>query len=493
MELAEITPGLALSPLNGRYQAQTLPLVEYLSEAALNRERMVVEVEWMIHLANGSHDADADSRIPGVSPLTAEEIAYLHAIPEDFGAEGIEELAEIEAVTHHDVKAVEYYIDRRLDAAAQSLGESSQLPRLKPLVHFSCTSEDINNLSYALCLKQAVEKVWRPRIQELLDKLDSASQKFASTPLLSLTHGQPATPTTLGKELAVYVYRLNRQLAKVDGQEYLGKINGATGTFGAHSVALPQVDWISVSRSFVEDRLHLTWNPLTTQIESHDWQAELYSTMSHINHILHNLAVDIWMYISRGVFAQVPVKGATGSSTMPHKVNPIRFENAEANLELSCALFDSLSATLVETRWQRDLTDSTAQRNIGTAFGYNLLALYNLTGGLDSIHPDESTMEAELESNWEVLGEPIQTAMRAAALEGREGMGNPYERVKELMRGKRINQADVESFIATLNFDPETSQRLAALTPRTYVGLAADLVAFREVRGKESQSTKAGQ
>lgn len=297
-------------------------------------------------------------------------------------------------------------------------------------------------------------------------------------PLLSLTHGQPATPTTLGKELAVYVYRLRRQIAHVRTQQYLGKINGATGTFGAHLAAVDGVDWVEVSRVFVEDRMGLTWNPLTTQIESHDWQAELYGTISHANRIMHNLCVDTWMYISRGVFAQVPVKGATGSSTMPHKVNPIRFENAEANLEISCSLLDTLAATLVESRWQRDLTDSTTQRNIGSALGYSVLALNNLLGGLKSIHPNTQVMERELDENWEVLGEPIQTAMRASELAGRPGMERPYEKVKELMRGHQIAQEDVERFIDSLDFDSETAARLKTLTPATYVGVAAQLVDF---------------
>ncbi|MGO1346109.1 MAG: lyase family protein, partial [Bifidobacterium psychraerophilum] len=307
MKITDISPAIALSPLDGRYHSQTAPLVEYLSEAALNRERMRVEVEWMILLANGfngtgDEDAPRTPIINGVKAFTQAEIDYLRAIPEDFGAEGIAELAEIEATTRHDVKAVEYYIDRRLDSAAEELGEQSELPRLKPLVHFACTSEDINNLSYARCIKNAVEQVWTPGVQTIVDLLDSKAEQYRDLAMLSLTHGQPATPTTLGKELAVYVFRLNRQLRKVTGQEYLGKINGATGTFGAHIAAYPDVDWVAVSREFVSKRMGLTWNPLTTQIESHDWQAELYSTIGHVNRILHNLAVDVWMYISRGVF-----------------------------------------------------------------------------------------------------------------------------------------------------------------------------------------------
>ncbi|PWG59826.1 adenylosuccinate lyase [Bifidobacterium catulorum] len=475
MKLTDISPAIALSPLDGRYHRQTAELTEYMSEPALNRERLHVEVEWMILLANGMGDGPI---VGGVTPFTDAEIAYLRAIPEDFGAEGIARMAEHEAVTHHDVKAVEYYIDDQLDKAPETLGPDTQLPHIKQLVHFACTSEDINNLSYALCIKQAVENVWTPAAESIVDHLADKAERFRDKPMLSLTHGQPATPTTLGKELAVYVYRLRRQMRKIAAQEYLGKINGATGTFGAHLAAYPDVDWVAVSREFVTNRMGLTWNPLTTQIESHDWQAELYSTISHVNRILHNLCVDVWMYISRGVFAQVPVKGATGSSTMPHKVNPIRFENAEANFEISCSLLETLAATLVESRWQRDLTDSTTQRNVGVGLGYSLLALNNLLGGLNSIHPNDAVIERELDENWEVLGEPIQTAMRAAALEGREGMDKPYEKVKELMRGHSISKDDVENFIATLDFDEETAKRLSSLTPSTYTGIADRLVDF---------------
>ena len=430
MKLTDITPAIALTPLDGRYHKQTAPLVEYLSEPALNRERMRVEVEWMILLANGFDGNGNQPIVEGVEPFTDAEIAFLRTIPEDFGAEGIKQHAAHEAVTHHDVKAVEYYIDDQLDKAPAELTHINDA--LKTLVHFACTSEDINNLSTARCVKNAMEQVWTPAFKEIIDHLAAKAEEYKDKALLSLTHGQPATPTTLGKELAVYVYRLNRQ----------------------------------------------TWNPLTTQIESHDWQAELYSTVSHANRIMHNLCVDVWMYISRGVFAQVPVKGATGSSTMPHKVNPIRFENAEANFELSCSLLDTLSATLVESRWQRDLTDSTTQRNIGSALGYSQLALYNLMGGLKSIHPNDIVIERELDSNWEVLGEPIQTAMRACELKGLPGMDKPYEKVKELMRGHEISKEAVERFIDQQSFDPATAARLKALTPATYTGVAGALVDF---------------
>ncbi|MDF7664907.1 adenylosuccinate lyase [Bifidobacterium sp. ESL0745] len=478
MHLTQISPAIALTSLDGRYHKQTAPLVEYLSEPALNRERITVEIEWMILLANGFDGNGNKPVLEGVKPLTAGEIDYLRAIPENFGAEGIARHAAYEAKTHHDVKAVEYYIDDELDRALSVLGEDTQLANLKTLVHFACTSEDINNLANARCIKKAVTLVWLPKARKLTDFLADKAEEFKDLPMLALTHGQPATPTTLGKELAVFVHRLNRQLKHVEDQEYLGKLNGATGTFGAHIVACPDADWLAISREFVTNRMGLTWNPLTTQIESHDWQAELYGTISHTNRILHNLAVDIWMYISRGVFAQVPVKGATGSSTMPHKVNPIRFENAEANLELSCSFLDTLSSTLVESRWQRDLTDSTTQRNIGAALGYSLLALDNLLGGLESIHPNFKVIATELDQNWEVLGEPIQTAMRAQEFAGRQGMERPYEKVKEMMRGKSISKADIETFIDSSDFDDATAARLKALTPQTYTGLASILVGF---------------
>jgi adenylosuccinate lyase len=478
MQLTQISPAIPLTSLDGRYHEQTAPLVEYLSEPALNRERITVETEWMILLSNGFEGNDNKPVLSGLQPLTNAEVDYLRAIANNFNAEGIARHAAYEAKTHHDVKAVEYYIDDELDRAAEVFGSDTQLPGLKTLVHFACTSEDINNLANARCVKKAVTSVWLPKAQELIDSLTSKAKEYRGLPMLAMTHGQPATPTTLGKELQVFAHRLTRQLRHVHDQEYLGKFNGATGTFGAHVVAYPDVDWFEISREFVTERMGLTWNPLTTQIESHDWQAELYNSISHFNRILHNLAVDAGMYISRGIFTQVPVKGATGSSTMPHKVNPIRFENAEANLELSCSLLDTLSNTLIESRWQRDLTDSTTQRNVGAALGYAVLALDNLSGGLQSIHPNFVAMTRELDNNWEVLGEPIQTAMRAQEFAGRKGMEQPYEKVKKLMRGKTISRDDVESFIDSLDFDDETAARLKALTPETYTGLASQLVDF---------------
>ena len=301
------------------------------------------------------------------------------------------------------------------------------------------------------------------------------AEQSAAVPMLSRTHGQPATPTTLGKELAVFAHRLNRQLDRIRQQQYLGKINGATGTYAAHLSAAPDADWQQIARTFVE-HLGLTWNRLTTQIESHDWQAELYADMARFNRILHGFCVDVWSYISIGYFKQIPVAGATGSSTMPHKVNPIRFENAEANLELSNALLDSLAATLVESRWQRDLTDSTSQRNIGVGIGHSLLALSNVSKGLTQLDVAEDVLAHDLDTNWEVLGEAVQTVMRAQAIAGVEGMEDPYERLKDLTRGQRVDGERMREFVQGLGLAPEAEARLLELTPATYTGLAQQLV-----------------
>ncbi|PZR53570.1 adenylosuccinate lyase [Xylanimonas oleitrophica] len=469
---------MALGPLDGRYRAAVAPLVDHLSEAALNRARIHVEVEWLVMLCNGTVGAGSVPApvVPGAPRLTDAEIAYLRQIPATFGAEEIAELAAIEKETVHDVKAVEYFIKRRLaaDVAGAALGTTS-LPAASELVHFACTSEDINNLSYALMVAGAVRDVWLPAATALADQVADMAREHAAVPMLSRTHGQPATPTTLGKELAVLAHRLRRQLHRVEGAEYLGKLNGATGTYGAHTVAVPGVDWPAVSRAFVEG-LGLTWNPLTTQIESHDWQAEVYADVARFNRILHNLATDVWTYISMGFFTQIPVAGATGSSTMPHKVNPIRFENAEANLEISCSLLDTLSATLVTSRLQRDLTDSTTQRNIGPAFGHSLLAIDNVRRGLKALHANAELMAQDLDENWEVLGEPVQSAMRAASVAGVPGMENPYERLKDLTRGRRVDAGRMREFVATLGLPDDVAQRLQALTPASYTGLAERLV-----------------
>ncbi|MCL2804300.1 MAG: adenylosuccinate lyase, partial [Micrococcales bacterium] len=359
--------------------------------------------------------------------------------------------------------------------APEALGEPTCLSGLEAVIHFGLTSEDVNSLSYGLMVKGAVSQVWLPAATALVDQLTELAKAQAGQPMLSRTHGQPATPTTLGKELAVMARRLRRQLERIGGDQYLGKLDGATGTYGACQVAVPGTDWPAVSQSFVE-HLGLTWNPLTTQIESHDWQAELYADVARFGRVAHNLATDMWTYISYGYFVQVRGQGTVGSSTMPHKVNPIRFENAEANLEISAALFDTLAATLTTSRLQRDLTDSTTQRNIGVAFGHSLLAIDNLRRGLAGLAVDPAAMLADLEANPEVLAEPIQSVMRAAGLAGTPGMADPYERLKELTRGQRVSLEQIHQFVATLGLPDDAVARLEGLTPQTYTGLAAELV-----------------
>lgn len=473
VDLSSLTPPIALGPLDGRYRSVTAPLTNYLSEAALNRARLQVEVEWLIHLTEGHV-------LPGAPVLSAAEKAYLRDVVASFGADEIAELAKIEAVTRHDVKAVEYLLKRRLDAAPAALGEDTVLPTVHEIVHIFCTSEDINNLSYALTIRDAVQDVWLPAARGLVEDLTALAHDNADAAMLSRTHGQAATPTTLGKEMAVLAWRLSRQVRRVEATEYLGKINGATGTYGAHVVSVPGADWEAVSRSFVEG-LGLTWNPLTTQIESHDWQAELYSDVARFNRIAHNLATDVWTYISLGYFHQrLSAQGSTGSSTMPHKVNPIRFENGEANLEISCSLLDTLAATLVTSRLQRDLTDSTTQRNIGVAFGHSLLALDNIRRGMAGLDVDRSRLAEDLDATWEVLGEPVQQAMRAASVAGATGMADPYERLKELTRGKKVTPEAMREFIAGLGMPADVEARLLALTPASYTGLAEQLVSHLE-------------
>ena len=466
--LADASPSIVLGALDGRYRGAVAPLVDHLSEAALNRERVRVEVEWLIHLTD-------NHVVAKVRSLSANEQAGLRAIALGFGADDVAELAEIERETVHDVKAIEYYLKRRLPTITDN--PAPGLAGIAELIHFACTSEDINNLSYARMIKGAVEQVWLPRATALVEAVAVMARDLRDVPMLAHTHGQPATPTTMGKELAVLALRLRRQLARVGRAEYLGKLNGATGTYGAHVAAVPDADWPAISKSFVES-LGLQWNPLTTQIESHDWQAELYSDIARFNRILHNLCTDVWTYISMGYFAQVRGQGTVGSSTMPHKVNPIRFENAEANLEVSNALFDVLASTLVQSRMQRDLTDSSMQRNIGTAFGHSLVAIDNVGRGMAGLDAVPAAMAADLEVNWEVLGEPIQSAMRALGAQGTPGMENPYERLKALTRGRRINGDDLREFVAGLGLSPEVEKRFMELTPQTYVGLAPQLVDY---------------
>ena len=454
-------PEQPLSPLDGRYRAAVAGLGQHLSEAGLNRARVRVEVEWLIFLT--------DHELFGSHRIDAEQARALRAFAAEFGQRELDELATLEATTRHDVKAVEYLVRGKL--AELGLNEIAEL------THFACTSEDINNVSYALVIGSAVRDEWLPRYRSVIAALREWSLLTRDDVMLSHTHGQPATPTTVGKEFAVFVHRLQRIERQIEATEYLAKFSGATGTFAAHVAADAAQDWPALSRDFVAS-LGLTWNPLTTQIESHDWQAELYARVSHANRILHNLCTDVWSYISMGYFRQIPQAGATGSSTMPHKVNPIRFENAEANLELSSALLDSLAQTLVTSRLQRDLTDSTTQRNVGVALGHSLVALDNIVRGLREIDLDRPALAAALDSNWEILGEAIQTVVRAEITAGRSSITDPYALLKELTRGRRIGRPELVAFIDGLDIGAEAKARLRELTPAGYSGLAGQLVDY---------------
>ncbi|MCC4247823.1 adenylosuccinate lyase [Microbacterium testaceum] len=452
-------PPQPLSPLDGRYFATVSEIGDYLSEAGLNRARVEVEVEWLLALT--------DRSLFGTSPVSDADRARLRALYEEFGADEIAWLKEKEAVTRHDVKAVEYLVRDRLD----SLG----LTALAELTHFACTSEDINSTAYALTVQRAVQRVWLPKLRSVTAALAALAVQHRDAAMLSRTHGQPATPTTMGKEIGVFAWRLERVIRQLDAGEYLAKFSGATGTWSAHVAAEPDVDWPALTRDFIES-LGLGFNPVTTQIESHDWQVELYDRARHAGGILHNLATDIWTYISLGYFTQIPVAGATGSSTMPHKINPIRFENAEANLEIAGGLFTTLASTLVTSRLQRDLTDSTTQRNIGVAFGHSLLALDNLQRGLTEISLAEDVLLADLDANWEVLAEAIQTVVRAEIAAGRSRITDPYALLKDLTRGRRVGAAELAEFVRGLDIGDAAKERLLALTPATYAGLASGVV-----------------
>lgn len=452
-------PPQPLSPLDGRYRPAVSSLADYLSEAGLNRARVEVEVEWLLALT--------DRSLLGTSPVSAADKTRLRALYTEFGQAEIDWLAEREAITRHDVKAVEYLVRERLE----HLG----LGAVAELTHFACTSEDINSTAYALTVKRAVTRVWLPKLHAIIDALTALAASHRDAAMLARTHGQPATPTTMGKEIGVFAWRLQRVAQQIEASEYFAKFSGATGTWSAHLAAEPDVDWLAITRKFIES-LNLCFNPVTTQIESHDWQVELYDRVRHVGGILHNLATDVWTYISLGYFVQIPVAGATGSSTMPHKVNPIRFENAEANLEISGGLFSTLAQTLVTSRLQRDLTDSTTQRNIGVAFGHSLLALDNLQRGLGEIFLAEDMLLADLDANWEVLAEAIQTVVRAEIAAGRSRITDPYALLKELTRGRRVGAADLADFVRGLDIEDSAKERLLALTPATYTGLASAVV-----------------
>jgi adenylosuccinate lyase len=450
-----LTPLTALSPLDGRYHTKVAALSEYFSEYALIRYRVQVEVEWLKALA-------AEPAIAEVPPFSRATAKRLSAEASDFQAQDAEAVKAIETRTNHDVKAIEYWLRERLADAPEVL-------RVAQFIHFACTSEDINNLCHALMVQQARERVLLPTLDRIIEKLTSLAHALAEFPMLSRTHGQPATPTTLGKEMANFVHRLRRARARIAAVELTAKINGAVGNYNAHLAAYPEFDWEAFARSFVE-RFGLTFNPYTTQIEPHDCLAELFDAVAAANTVLLDLDRDMWGYISLGYFKQRLKAGEVGSSTMPHKVNPIDFENSEGNIGLANALFHHLSGKLPVSRWQRDLSDSTVLRNMGVAFGYCLLAWGSLLQGLEKLDADPARMKEDLESSWEVLAEPIQTVMR------RWGIGDPYEQLKALTRGKdRITRETLQAFIRGLSIPESEKVRLLALTPATYIGLAATL------------------
>ena len=444
----------AITPLDGRYATQVSGLAEHLSEWALIKRRVQVEVEWLLEMAGCADIAD-------MRTLTASEQALLRGLVDDFDDDAAMQVKGIERTTNHDVKAVEYYVRERL------VGTS--LEDVCEWVHFCCTSEDINNLSHALMVKGALEEEWLPQARALVDSVAALADTNADTALLARTHGQAASPTTLGKELAVFVYRWRRQMRQIECAEYLGKFNGAVGSYNAHAIAYPDADWHEIARGFVE-RLGLTHNPLTTQIEPHDYLAEIFHALIRFNTVMLDFDRDMWSYISMGVFRQKAVEGEVGSSTMPHKVNPINFENSEANVGISSALLEHLATKLPVSRLQRDLTDSSALRNLGPAIGHSLVGLKAAMRGLRQVAVDEDLLAAELDDAWEVLAEAVQTVMR------KQGAGDAYEMLKGFTRGRSITQDDLRAFVADLDLPSKDRERLMALTPAGYTGIAGELV-----------------
>jgi len=445
----------ALSPLDGRYQTKLDALRPYFSEYALIKHRAWVEVEWLKALA-------AAKELAEIAPFSAETISELNQAIAHFSEADASQVKAIEARTNHDVKALEYWLKEKFDG-------NPEIKKASEFIHFACTSEDINNLSHGLMLKSARDAVMLPFLADLMARLGELSQQLADQPMLSRTHGQTASPTTMGKELANVLYRLQRQQKQLQSNDILGKINGAVGNFNAHLSAYPHFDWESFAKQFVEG-LGLTYNPMTIQIEPHDYMAELYDTLARINTILIDLNRDIWGYISVGYFKQKVKAGEIGSSTMPHKVNPIDFENSEGNLGLANAVLRHMAEKLPISRWQRDLTDSTVLRNMGVAFGYTLLGYDSCLRGLNKLEINPEKLAQDLDSSWEVLAEPIQTVMR------RYGIENPYEQLKELTRGKGgINKASLHSFISGLNIPADAKQALLEMTPASYIGKAVEL------------------
>jgi len=450
MELSALT---AVSPLDGRYGSKTADLRPHFSEYGLIRNRVKVEIAWYKALA-------AEPAIAEVPALSGEGEAFLDRILTNFGLADAQRIKEIEATTNHDVKAVEYYLKERA-------ADSAEIRAGSEFFHFACTSEDINNLAHALMLREARDEVLLPAADGLVAKLREQAHAWAAEPMLGRTHGQPATPTTVGKELAVFAHRLKDARAAIADTPVRGKINGATGNFNAHMVAYPEVDWPALGQRFVED-LGLAWNPYTTQIEPHDYMAELFGAMSRFNTVLLDLCRDVWGYISFGYFKQRLVAGEVGSSTMPHKVNPIDFENAEGNLGLGNAVLEHLADKLPVSRFQRDLTDSTTLRNMGVGFGYSLLAYTSAQRGLDKLEINRERLAEDLDGAWEVLAEPIQTVLR------RNGVDRPYERLKELTRGKAVDADKLAEFVDTLPLPDAEKERLKALTPAAYIGNATE-------------------
>jgi len=441
----------ALSPLDGRYGAKVDPLRELFSEQGLIQLRILVEVRWVQFLAQ--HPG-----VEGLGPFSPVINEYLDKLVANFDRKSAQRVKDIEKTTNHDVKAVEYYL-------SESFGEDKELGAIRPFLHFACTSEDINNIAYALMLRRGRDEVLIPALRRVCGRLAELARLTADVPMLSRTHGQTASPTTLGKELANVVWRLERQIRLFAAVEPLAKVNGAVGNFNAHVVAYPDVDWPVAAKDFIES-LGLVWNPYTTQIEPHDWVAEYCDALARINTVLIDFSRDSWAYISIGYFRQRKVAKEVGSSTMPHKVNPIDFENAEGNLGVANALLQHFSAKLPVSRWQRDLTDSTVQRNLGVAAGHSLLACESLLKGLGRLEHDPQRIAADLESRWEVLAEAVQTVMR------RYGIEDAYEQLQELTRGELIDEGGLHSFIKGLEIPAEAKKSLLALTPAGYTGLA---------------------
>lgn len=451
-----INPIAALSPLDGRYAKSVEALRPVFSEYGLMRARVRVELSWLKALA-------AEPKIVEVPPFDEAVLAEIDDVIAGFSLEDAAAVKAIEATTNHDVKAIEYWLKERF-AGVPAVSAVSEF------IHFACTSEDINNLSHALMLREARDEVLLPKLAEVSDKLRSLAHELAAVPMMSRTHGQPATPTTLGKEVANVLYRLERQAKQLSAQEFLGKINGAVGNYNAHMVAYPDVDWEGHCRRFVEEDLGLTFNPYTIQIEPHDYMAEFFQAVSRINTILIDFNRDVWGYISLGYFKQKVKAGEVGSSTMPHKVNPIDFENSEGNLGMANAVLAFLSEKLPVSRWQRDLTDSTVLRNMGVGIGYAVLGLAAHLRGLNKLEANPAALAADLDATWELLAEPIQTVMR------RYGVANPYEKLKELTRGKGgITPEVLASFIRDLDIPDGAKQQLLDLTPASYVGKAENL------------------